>query len=133
MRKGRFSGLSDARHGAVSPPAVLDLLLFDFRAAEDEDDERVAAERSRTLGVSMPFLAASHGLWATVLLAGLAGEGIGLDPAGILLPLAAVLLIDVLLCLLLRGPYAARLRPHASVRIAAFGMLATAGLWAIVI
>src|SRR5687767_13048984 len=133
MRKGRFSGLSDARIGAVSPPALIDLLLFDFRAPEDEDDERVAAERARTLGVSMPYLAASHGLWAAILLVALAGEGIALDPLRILLPLAVVLLVDAGLCLLLRGRRAAAFRPHAIVRIAGLGILVTAALWAIVI
>ena len=133
MRKGRFSGLSDARRAAISPPALLDLLLFDFRAAEDEDDERVAAERARSLSISMPFLAASHALWAAVLVAGLLREGVPLDPLGLIAPLAAVLLVDLGLCLLLRGRVAGILRPHSSVRIAALGTVATAALWTLVI
>jgi diguanylate cyclase (GGDEF)-like protein len=133
MRKGRFAGLSDSSRGAVTPPALADLLLFDFRAAEDEDDERVAAERVRALAVSIPYLAASHGLWAIVLLFALARQGIGSGLLPVGLPLAAAFLIDLGLCRLLRGPPAANLRPHHGVRAAALGAAATAGLWALAI
>ena len=130
MRKGRFAGLSDGSRIAVTPPALADLLLFDFRAAEDEDDSRLAAERLRSLAVSLPYLAASHGLWASVLLYALSGRmpAAGLVQVG--LPLAAAFLIDLLLCRLLRGPGAGKVRPHRAVGLAALGAAASAGLWA---
>ncbi len=130
MRKGRFAGLSEGSRIAVAPPALADLLLFDFRPAEDEDDERLAAERMRSLAVSLPYLAASHGLWAAVLLDALYGRlpAAGMLPVG--LSLAAALLIDLALCRLLRGPGKARLRPHRAVAIAALGSAASAAFWA---
>jgi len=133
MRKGRFAGLSDGSRIAVTPPALADLLLFDFRAAEDEDDSRLAIERQRSLAVSLPYLATSHGLWAAVLLYALSGRMpvTGLVTVG--LPLAAAFLIDLALCRLLRGPGAGKLRPHRAVGLAALGAVSTAALWALAI
>jgi diguanylate cyclase (GGDEF)-like protein len=129
MRKGRFAGLGDTSHATARPLALADLLAFDFRPAVGEEDERVAVERVRSLGVSIPFLAASHALWGIILLVALP-RGAHADVAGLWLPLAGALLIDLALCWLLKGGAAATVRPHRLVRITALGGLAAAALWA---
>src|SRR5687767_13562981 len=93
MRQGRFAGLGAAGHGAVTPPGVADLFLFDFRACEDEEGERVAAERARSLALSVPFLAVSHLLWAIVLLLAIVREGLEVDWAATGAPLAGALAV----------------------------------------
>jgi len=131
MRQGRFAGLSDNGPGAVRPLSLGSLLSLDFRRPEDEDGERVAVERLRSLGISMPFLAASHMLWSIVLLFALPREAALLP--GIVLPLVAVLAIDLGLCWLVKARIGAALRPHRIVGLTGLGGLATAGLWALVI
>jgi diguanylate cyclase (GGDEF)-like protein/PAS domain S-box-containing protein len=133
MRQGRFAGLGAAGHGADASPPLADLFLFDLRASESEEDERVAAERARSLDVSLLFLAASHALWAGALLFALIRQGASADWTAIGLPLAMILVIDIGLWRLLRSGLSAGLRPHARIRIALAGVLAGVGLWSLVI
>jgi len=100
MRRGRFAGLNEAV-SEVAPLRVRELIPFDFRAPASEDHAKIAAERARALAVSIPFLAASHGIWALVLLGTLLFGGTG-SPL-IAAPLAAVLALDVGLCRLIAG------------------------------
>jgi diguanylate cyclase (GGDEF)-like protein len=121
MRRGRFSGVAEGDgHEALSLGA---LLLFDFRAAADEADGRLASERARALGVAVPLLAASHLLWAAVLLIGLSKAGASFSPtlAGLL---GALLLLDLGLALRSRGA-----NPHRAVRLVALHTAGTAALW----
>ncbi|HEX9964707.1 MAG TPA: EAL domain-containing protein [Allosphingosinicella sp.] len=126
MRKGRFAGLSDRGQEAVAPPGLAELLLFDFTAPADEDDDRAAHERARTIALSLPLLTGAHSLWGAVLLGGLAAGGMtsGLAPLATLL--LAILLLDGLLWLALERR---RLRPYQAVRATALHGAATAGLW----
>ncbi|HEX8214101.1 MAG TPA: PAS domain-containing protein, partial [Allosphingosinicella sp.] len=126
MRKGRFAGLSDRGQEAVASPGLAELLLFDFTAPADEDDDRAAHERARTIALSLPLLTGAHFLWSAALLGGLAAGGMtgGLAPLATLL--MAILVLDGLLWLALERP---RLRPYQAVRIAALHGLATAGMW----
>jgi diguanylate cyclase (GGDEF)-like protein len=122
--------MADRRHGAVAPLPLAQLMLFDFRPAQSEDDALVAAERAHTLCVSVPFLAASHLFWCAILLFGLAG---GLAPGELVrlcLPLAAVLALDAALFACLRRR---SLKPYQAVRLAAAHAVATAGLWGLAI
>jgi diguanylate cyclase (GGDEF)-like protein/PAS domain S-box-containing protein len=126
MRKGRFAGLSDKGQEAVTPPELAELLLFDFTPAADEDDDRAARERARTVQLSLPLLAGSHALWISVLIGGLTASG---ATNGLLFStglLVAVLLLDGLLWL---GLKRAKLRPHQAMRLAGLHALATAALW----
>ena len=126
MRKGRFGGLSDRGHEPVAPPALAELLLFDFTAPADDDDDRAAHERARTVALSVPLLSGAHFLWSAVLLGGLAAGGAtsGLAPlAGLLL---AILLADGLLWLALER---LGLRPYQAMRTTALHGAVTAGLW----
>jgi diguanylate cyclase (GGDEF)-like protein len=120
MRKGRFAGLSDRGQEPVSPPGLAELLLFDFAPAVDEDDERAARERVRTIQLSLPLLTGSHLLWAAVLAGSLAVTG------PIAAVLAAILLLDSLLWLALKR---VAMAPHRAMRLAAGHGLATAALW----
>ena len=128
MRKGRFAGLSDRGQEPVTPPELADLLLFDFAPAADEDDERAARERARTLARSpCRLLAGSHLLWSAVLLGGPRGRRRHRRPRLLAGLLAAILLLDL----------AALARPAAPALAAASGdaphrrrtALATAALW----
>ncbi len=125
MREGRFAGLRDPSPEAVVPLRLSELLLFDFRPAASEDHARVAAERARTLAVSVPFLTASHILWGVTLLAVIMIEGDGFSLVA--MPLAGILAMDAGLWRLLRP--AAR-PPHAKAWIAAAYTAASALLWA---
>jgi diguanylate cyclase (GGDEF)-like protein len=126
MRKGRFAGLSDRGHEPVSPPELADLLLFDFTPAASEDDERAAAERARTIHLSLPLLTGSHLLWSAVLTGGLAAAGASHALASVSGLLLTILLLDVMLWVALKRSF---LRPYQTVRFAALHGAATAGLW----
>jgi len=126
MRKGRFAGLSDRGQEPVTPPEIAELLLFDFMPAADEDDDRAARERARTVELSLPLLAGSHLLWSAVLVGGLAAMGAmaGIAPvAGLLL---GILVLDGLLWF---GLKRLTLRPYQIVRLTALHGAATAILW----
>ena len=126
MRKGRFAGLSDRGQEPVTPPELAELLLFDFTPAADEDDDRAARERARTLLLSLPLLAGSHALWSAVLVGGLVASGATAGLALLAALLLAILLFDLALWLgLKRLP----LRPYQAVRLTAVHGAATAGLW----
>jgi diguanylate cyclase (GGDEF)-like protein len=126
MRKGRFAGLSDRGQEPVTPPEIAELLLFDFTPALDEDDERAAAERARTILLSLPLLAGSHLLWSAVLVGGLAAAGATSGLALLAGLLLAILLLDLTLWLGLRH---LSLRPYQAVRLTAFHGAAIAALW----
>ena len=133
MRQGRFAGLGAAGHGAVIPPGLADLFLLDFRACEDEEGERVAAERARSLALSVPFLAVSHLLWAIVLVMAIVSERLDVDWVAVGAPLAGALAIDAILCWLLSRRRTRLLRPHHAMRAAAAGVLVASALWALAI
>ncbi|HET9641180.1 MAG TPA: EAL domain-containing protein [Allosphingosinicella sp.] len=126
MRKGRFAGLSDRGQEPVTPPELAELLLFDFTPAADEDDERAARERARTILLSLPLLAGSHLLWSAVLVGGLAAAGATAGLALLAAPLLAILLLDLMLWLALRR---LPLRPYQAVRLTAAHGAITAALW----
>ncbi|HEX8125688.1 MAG TPA: EAL domain-containing protein [Allosphingosinicella sp.] len=126
MRKGRFAGLSDKGQEAVTPPELAELLLFDFTPAADEDDHRAARERARSVQLSIPLLAGSHALWASVLVAGLAASGATAGLAALVALLLAILLLDASLWFALKRR---KLRPYQAMRLAALHGVATAGLW----
>jgi diguanylate cyclase (GGDEF)-like protein len=126
MRKGRFAGLGDKALGAVSPPRLAELFLFDFMPAADEDADRVAADRRRALELAFPLLAGGHLLWGTVLLGALAGAGAKLSMVPIAALLAAILLLDAALWAALRRlPW----KPHRMLWLTALQGLVTGALW----
>jgi len=126
MRKGRFAGLSGRGQEPVTPPDLAELLLFDFTPAADEDDDRAARGRARTVQLSLPLLAGSHLLWSAVLIGGLAASGATSGLAGLTGLLLAILLLDGLLWFGLTRPV---LRPYQAMRLTALHGAATAGLW----
>ncbi|HYG49035.1 MAG TPA: EAL domain-containing protein [Allosphingosinicella sp.] len=126
MRKGRFAGLSERGQEPVTPPELAELLLFDFTPAADEDDDRAACERARTVQLSLPLLAGSHALWSAVLLGGLAAAGATSGLGGLGAVLLLILLLDGALWL---GLEQRKLRPHQAMRLTALHGAATAGLW----
>jgi diguanylate cyclase (GGDEF)-like protein len=128
MRKGRFAGLSDKGQEPVTPPELAELLLFDFTPAADEDDDRAARGRARTIQLSLPLLAGSHALWSAVLIGGLAHSGATAGLAALTALLLAILLLDGALWL---GLKRLQLRPYQAMRLAALHGGVTAGLWLI--
>jgi len=124
MRKGRFAGLSDRAQEAVTPPELAELLLFDFTPAAVEDDARAAAERARTVQLSLPLLTGSHLLWAGVLLGTLGAAAPAVPVAGLL---SLLLLLDGLLWFALKR---LALKPHLAMRLTAAHGIAAGGLWA---
>jgi len=123
MRKGRFAALSDNSPEAAAPLSTVDLLLFDFLAAEDERGARVALDRARPLSLVAPFLAGIHGVGAAVL--ALCGAGwMAVVPA-----LAGVLASDWALWFLARRTRTHSLKPHILIRLTALHIIAAATIW----
>jgi diguanylate cyclase (GGDEF)-like protein len=119
MRKGRFSGVSDDSPEAVRPLGLAALLGFDFCKAAP-GDAPIVADRASTLAAAIPVMAVSHLLWSLVVIYS------GGVSAPLLLPLAAVLLLDLGLWHYQRHDPA----PHALVRVAAAHIVLTGGCWA---
>ncbi|HEY7810219.1 MAG TPA: EAL domain-containing protein [Allosphingosinicella sp.] len=126
MRRGRFADLHEESPGAA-PLRLRELLAFDFRAPESEDHARIAADRTRSLIVSVPFLATSHALWAVALLATLLVSGHG----GLLVaaPFAALLLLDAGFCRFM----AQEAPPHRKARWTAAYVAASAVLFGLAV
>ncbi|MEO7177957.1 MAG: EAL domain-containing protein [Allosphingosinicella sp.] len=118
--------MSDKGQEAVTPPELAELLLFDFIPAADEDDERAARDRARTIQLALPLLAGSHALWSAVLIGGLAASGATTGLAKLSGLLLAVLLLDLTLWL---GLGRMKLRPYQAMRLTAVHGAATAALW----
>jgi diguanylate cyclase (GGDEF)-like protein/PAS domain S-box-containing protein len=122
MRTGRFPELADS--AALTLP-LRRLLAIDFLRPVDEEDAPIAAERARSLALSLPLLTAAHLLWCALLaLAVLADRRT--------LPLAPALLacgltgLDLALLRLLRRP---DMEPHGAARAAAGHSAACGLLW----
>src|SRR4051812_12575831 len=126
MRKGRFAGLSDRGLDRIAPPALAELLLFDFAAPSHEDDERAAQERARTLQLSLPVLMGSHLLWAMVLLADLIDSASRAQIVPVAILLSGILLLDGLLWFALRR---LALQPYQAMRLTAAQAVVKSGLW----
>lgn len=126
MRKGRFAGLSDKGQEAVTPPSIAELLLFDFTPAADEDGERLAAERARTLELALPLLTASQFLWSLLLLGRLYVAGAGAEIFAVAGMAAAILAIDLVLWTTLRR---LSLPPYQAVRLTLVHGAVKALLW----
>lgn len=127
MRKGRFAGLSENRPGAAPALGLADLLRFDFLAADDSYDARIASERTRALAWSAPFLIAAHLVCAGALVLAAIGAGAPLPP--LLVPLGALVLLDARLWLLsARGGDKAP-PPHRVVRLTALYAVLGGLLW----
>jgi diguanylate cyclase (GGDEF)-like protein len=126
MRKGRFAGLSGRGREPATAPGLAELLLFDFTPAADEDSERAALDRARTVQLSLPLLAGSHLLWSLVLLAEIATAGAAAQILRIAILLAGILLLDGLLWFVLKR---LDLPAHQAMRVTAAHGIANAGLW----
>ncbi|HYJ83426.1 MAG TPA: EAL domain-containing protein [Allosphingosinicella sp.] len=118
--------MSDRGQEPVTPPELGELLLFDFIPAADEDDDRAACERARTILLSLPLLAGSHLLWSGVLVGGLAAAGATAGLALLTGLLLAILLLDLGLWLVLR---LVPLRPYQAARLTAVHGAGIAALW----
>lgn len=125
MRKLRFSGLGDG--GPDRPLSLPALFSFDFRASTDAAGEAVASERARAVTVAVPLLASCHLVWSAILVHGLWAAGAGLAEAPILVPLGAVLSLDLALWLGLRHP---RLTSRHRLCGVAAHTLVVGALWA---
>ncbi len=132
MRKGRFAGLSDSRSETVKPLSIGDLLLFDFLAADDRYNERIAFERARSLAYSAPFLTVTHLVCGLVLIAAAFIEQGAGGLRFLVPPLAALLLLDVRLWLLSSRRGAAPPRPHLIVRLTALYAILGTLFWIMV-
>ena len=132
MRTGRFAGLKDNVPEADQPLPALSLLLFDFLAATDQHDERVATDRVHAIAHSAPFLAVAHAVCGAVLLFAFFEAGTMPDPWLFGLPLAATLALDVRLWTLTARRAKPR-RPHLVTRLTALYAVLGALLWLMVI
>jgi diguanylate cyclase (GGDEF)-like protein/PAS domain S-box-containing protein len=126
MRKSRFAGVSDDSLEAVRPLSLVETMRFDFESTPEEDDERMARERIRSVIVSLPFLALSHLAWGAALLFALHSAGATLVPVALLL--GGILSVDLGLCLLSRRP---GISPSRIAGMTATASLASGCLWAV--
>jgi diguanylate cyclase (GGDEF)-like protein len=133
MRKGRFAGLNDEGPGAARALSLGRLLLFDFQAAEDSYDERVAWERVRSLAWSAPFLTIAHLVCGAALVHGLLFTLPFHALLPVILPLVSLLLLDLRLWALTSRRNMADRRPHGVIRLTAAYAVLGAVLWATVI
>src|SRR5688572_22940679 len=128
MRQGRFASLADdtiERIGTLSP---LHVLFFDLLPTKDEDSERIAIERVRSLAFAGPYLAASHIICALILFI----DELGTTPTPLTLALLAGIMAVAILPYLLLGRQRTRnIRPHNVVRFWAAFILAIGTLWCV--
>jgi len=103
------------------------VLVQDFQRVEDEQDESAARERVRTLDHVPAFLLGVHFVCGFGLLAG-SDAPFGLS-FGLLVPLGALLAIDVGLWSWFRKQPISRLAPHAAIRGAALYSAVATILW----
>ncbi|MDP8994313.1 MAG: EAL domain-containing protein, partial [Pseudomonadota bacterium] len=124
--------MSDNGPEAVVPLSAPNVLVFDFIAAGDHHDERVACERLHSIAHAAPFLALAHLVCGIVLFLAHGELGAAPDPWLFGLPITAILLLDLRLWRLTRRG-ARTPRPHLLTRLSALYAVVGAILWLIVI
>ncbi len=102
------------------------LFVRDFQRLEDEQEESAARERIRSLDPVPTFLLCVHLACGVALLAGLGGAALG---AGVLVPLGALLLLDLALWGWFRRHPISKRPPHVATRGAAAYVLLADALW----
>ncbi len=117
----------DVETRALAAPSWTDLLLGDVMAASDRCDARIGADRARLLANSAIFLLGSHLICGMTLLWALASSHQTSRLAAILVPLAAVLVLDALLWLSTR----LGLSHHVVVRLSIGYAFLTGMLWSV--
>jgi PAS domain S-box-containing protein len=132
MRKGRFASVSGSPD-TVAPLSLLDLLLVDILAGDGQSDERIGIERVRTLAHSAAFLLAGHCAAGATIVASLLSAGREVALTALLVPLAAVLALDLGFWFTTRRHRTRKLRPHLVIRFAVIYVLALGILWSLLV
>jgi diguanylate cyclase (GGDEF)-like protein len=130
MRKGRFASVSGSPE-LLAPLSLVDLLLVDLLAADDQPDERIGIERVRTLTHSAAFLLASHLAAGATILVSLLSAGNEGGLLAFLFPLAAVLALDTGFWFATRRHRTRKLKPHLVIRFATGYVIAVGFLWSL--
>ena len=129
MRQGRFASLADDTIERISALSPLHVLFFDLLPTKDEDSERIAIERVRSLAFAGPYLAASHIICALILFI----DELRTTPTPRTLALLAGVMAFAILPYLLLGRQRTRnTRSHNVVRFWAVFILAIGTLWCLV-
>lgn len=126
MRRGRFSSLADDKAERINELTSVEVVFFDLFPARDEESERIAMERVRSLAFAGPYLAASHLICATVLIISSLRGGAEMIS---LIPLGGVVLGALLPYVFLGRQRTRDLRPHRVVQFWAIFILAISALW----
>ena len=129
MRKGRFAGLN-GRPDAIEPLSLVDLLLVDLLPAGDQYDERIGIERVRSLTHSALFLFGAHLSCGAVLLLSAFNAA---NLVRLAIPLATILLLDIVFWFGTRRVRTRRLKPHLIIRFTLTYVLAIGLLWSFLV
>ncbi len=130
MRRGRFASLADDKVERIGELSSAEVVFFDLFPAKDDESERIAIERVRSLAFAGPYLAASHLICAIiVLIHSLSGATEILT----LVPLGGIILAALLPYLLLGRQRTRDLRPHVLVQFWAAFIVIIGTLWCFVI
>jgi len=129
MRRSRFVRAIEQGRPDSSRPSISEVLLFDVRSHESSDEDSLAGWRIAGIEHAPYLLGATHLLVALVCLIFHPGESLAVSMANPMLPLGAILLLDVIAALVMQRRWRLKMAPHALMRIF-FGYMAVAGiLW----
>ncbi len=121
--------LKDAATDSVAAPSWTDLLLGDVRAASDQRDARIGADRANMLANSAIFLLLSHLICGATLLWAVASASQPVSLAAITVPLGCVLVLDGAFWLSTR----LGLSHHVVVRLSIAYAVAAGSLWSLLV
>ena len=129
MRKGRYARLGETGSESGLDLSLSDILLFDITPADDHNAERIAIERVRMLKYAAPLTAGVHILCGIAILSAEAALSARNAAFHLLVPLAAVLLLDLAFSLIVRRRHAISRRPHLVMRATAAYVVVAGAIW----
>ena len=129
MRRTQIAGVAKEEAAEKSRTSIRDLITFDLRRAFEPDDHALAEKRVAMFNHAPMLLAAGHAIWGVGLIIHcLQQYSIGQMVLSIVL-LAALLLVDGALALLMRISAAGNLAAHVVTRGVCGALAATGLLW----
>src|SRR5688572_6186612 len=132
MRRTRFAGAVEITSELRARASIREALWFDIRSPDSNDDHSLSAWRVAPLDHSALMLGVTHLIAALALLALHPEQALHRSLANPLIPLSALLALDLVAIIGLRWRDRWGLAPHTAIRALATYLAAVGTLWILI-